>query len=65
MQQLTDLGLIDEYQLLVHPIILGAGKSLFTVHFTVFSQSVEILIIKEPDHPDAAPLSSRAMALIW
>ncbi|HPS92182.1 MAG TPA: dihydrofolate reductase family protein [Methanothrix sp.] len=29
VRQLTNLGLIDEYQLLVHPVILGAGKSLF------------------------------------
>ena len=29
VQQLTNLGLIDEYQLLVHPILLGGGKALF------------------------------------
>jgi dihydrofolate reductase len=30
IQNLTKLGLIDEYHLLVHPIILGRGKPLFT-----------------------------------
>jgi dihydrofolate reductase len=30
VQQLTNDNLIDEYQLLVHPVLLGGGKSLFT-----------------------------------
>ena len=29
VRALTDLGLIDEYQVLVHPVILGGGKPLF------------------------------------
>ncbi len=29
VQQLTNLGLIDEYQISVHPVILGSGKPLF------------------------------------
>jgi len=29
VQTLTNLGLIDEYQVLVHPVILGGGKPLF------------------------------------
>ena len=27
--QLTDLGLIDAYQLYIHPVVLGAGKPFF------------------------------------
>ena len=29
IQQFTNLGLIDEYQLLLNPIVLGAGKPMF------------------------------------
>ena len=29
VQQITNLGLIDEYQLLVHPLLLSKGKKLF------------------------------------
>jgi len=29
VQTLMNLGLIDEYQLLVHPVVLGSGKPLF------------------------------------
>ncbi len=29
VQQFTNLGLIDEYQILIHPVILGHGKPLF------------------------------------
>ena len=29
VEQLTNLGLIDEYQILVNPVILGKGKQMF------------------------------------
>jgi len=28
-QSLTDLGLVDEYRLYIHPVVLGGGKSYF------------------------------------
>lgn len=29
VKQLTDLGLIDEYQIIIAPVVIGGGKSLF------------------------------------
>ena len=29
VEQLTNLGLIDQYQLMINPVILGKGKPLF------------------------------------
>jgi riboflavin biosynthesis pyrimidine reductase len=28
-RSLTDLGLIDEYQIYLHPVVLGSGKPFF------------------------------------
>jgi dihydrofolate reductase len=35
VQSLVKTGLIDEYRLVVHPIILGAGERLFTMPLTI------------------------------
>jgi dihydrofolate reductase len=53
VQNLTQMGLIDEYQLLVHPVFLGEGKPLFKgmeraldlklVKTQTFSNGVDVL----------------------
>jgi dihydrofolate reductase len=47
VQALTNLGLIDEYQILVHPFVLGAGKPLFAN----IEQRVNLKLVDSKTHP--------------
>ena len=40
-QSLVRLGLVDEYRLLIHPVILGKGLSLFSTATTPFDLKLE------------------------
>ena len=47
VQALTNHGLIDEYQLLVHPVVLGDGKPLFAEA----RQQTKLDLLKTKTHP--------------
>jgi dihydrofolate reductase len=47
VQALTSHGLIDEYQLLVHPVVLGDGKPLFADAM----QQTKLDLLKTKTHP--------------
>lgn len=54
VRTLTNLGLIDEYQLLVHPVILGSGKALFQD----ISHTVKLSLVSTRTHPSGVVLLS-------
>ncbi len=47
VRTLTNLGLIDEYQILVHPVILGSGKPLFQD----IKDQVKLKLVQTRTHP--------------
>lgn len=47
IQALTNLGLIDEYQLLIHPFVLGDGKPLFKN----IKDRVNLKLVDSKTHP--------------
>lgn len=49
---LTNMGLIDEYQVLVHPVILGGGKPLFQD----IKDAVKLKLVSSKTHPSGVVL---------
>jgi dihydrofolate reductase len=47
VRALTNLGLIDEYQVLVHPVLLGSGKPLFQD----IQHQVKLKLVNTRTHP--------------
>jgi dihydrofolate reductase len=41
-RSLVETGLIDEYRLAIHPVILGAGERIFTAPLTIESVSTSV-----------------------
>jgi len=54
VRTLTNLGLIDEYQLLVHPVILGSGKALFQD----IKDQVKLKLVNTKTHPSGVVVLS-------
>ena len=52
VRALTNLGLIDEYQLLVHPVIVGNGKPLFQD----IKDQVKLKLVNSKTHPSGVVL---------
>ncbi len=46
VSSLVDAGLVDEYWLLIHPVVLGHGKPLFNIHKKVDLKLVETRTFK-------------------
>ena len=54
VQTLTNHGLIDEYQVLVHPVILGSGKPLFQD----IKDQVKLKLVNTKTHPSGVVVLS-------
>jgi len=54
IQTLTNHGLIDEYQVLVHPVILGGGKPLFQD----IKDQVKLKLVSTKTHPSGVVVLS-------
>ncbi len=54
IQTLTNHGLIDEYQVLVHPVILGGGKPLFQN----IQHQVKLRLVNTKTHPSGVVVLS-------
>jgi dihydrofolate reductase len=54
VRTLTNLGLIDEYQILVHPVILGSGKPLFQD----IQHQVKLELVNTKTHPSGVVVLS-------
>jgi dihydrofolate reductase len=54
IQTLTNLGLIDEYQILVHPVILGDGKPLWSD----IKDQVKLKLVDTKTHPSGVVVLS-------
>jgi dihydrofolate reductase len=54
VRTLTNHGLIDEYQLLVHPVILGSGKPLFQD----IQHQVKLKLVNTKTHPSGVVVLS-------
>jgi dihydrofolate reductase len=54
VRTLTNLGLIDEYQILVHPVLLGSGKPLFQD----IQHQVKLKLVNTKTHPSGVVVLS-------